>query len=289
MDDDQSVNPVLKVNQVKTDCFPCPHCDRTFPLKQLLDLHLPNHDRQRRFECDECTRKFFTKYDLQKHLQTHNGEKPYDCIICKKSFSRESLLRRHEKIHVDVPKYVCNQCDKTFLTKQYLDAHQEKHKKRRPFTCQVCNKSFVFKQVSVKRKEGRFVFEISQKRDLDMRENFWEQDQSKLVRTQLTVSSTFVSGLGTARGRPQREQTPQMQLLRGEFHLGDKTDASHNLTRRSEAVSVQIVRKNVPPEPPLDASHEKPLRRAELVAGERDRPAQVRHLQHVVQEEGLPH
>ncbi|XP_018569397.1 zinc finger protein 235-like [Anoplophora glabripennis] len=145
-EDDNPVNAVLKVSQVKTDCFPCPHCDRTFPLKQLLDLHLPNHDRERSYECSECTRKFFTKYDLQKHLQTHNGDKPFDCIICNKSFSRESLLRRHEKIHVDVPKYVCNQCDKTFLTKQYLDAHQEKHKKKRPFTCQVCNKSFVFKQ-----------------------------------------------------------------------------------------------------------------------------------------------
>ncbi|KAJ8920535.1 hypothetical protein NQ315_005404 [Exocentrus adspersus] len=147
VEEDESINPVLKVNQVKTDCFPCPHCDRTFPLKQLLDLHLPNHDRERRFKCDECTRRYFTKYDLHKHIQTHNEDKPFDCIVCNKSFSRESLLKRHEKIHIDVPKYVCSQCDKTFLTKQYLDAHQAKHKKRRPFTCQVCNKSFVFKQV----------------------------------------------------------------------------------------------------------------------------------------------
>ncbi|KAJ8941141.1 hypothetical protein NQ318_004261 [Aromia moschata] len=146
LEEESQINPVLKVNQVATDCFPCPHCERSFPLKQLLDLHIPNHNRERCFQCDECDRKFFTKYDLQKHLQTHNGQKPHNCLVCSKSFSRESLLRRHEKIHNDVPKYMCAQCDKTFLTKQYLDAHTEKHKKKRPFTCQVCNKSFVFKQ-----------------------------------------------------------------------------------------------------------------------------------------------
>ncbi|KAJ8927764.1 hypothetical protein NQ314_019768 [Rhamnusium bicolor] len=107
LEDENRVNPVLKVNQVKTDCFPCPHCERSFPLKQLLDLHIPNHNRERCF-------------------------KAFDCIVCTKSFSRESLLRRHEKIHNDVPKYMCSQCDKTFLTKQYLDAHMEKHKKKRP-------------------------------------------------------------------------------------------------------------------------------------------------------------
>lgn len=48
-------------NQMKVDCFPCPHCDRAFPLKQLLDLHVANHNRDRDFECGECNRKFFTK------------------------------------------------------------------------------------------------------------------------------------------------------------------------------------------------------------------------------------
>lgn len=48
-------------NQLKTDCFPCPHCERAFPLKQLLDLHVTNHSRYRDFECGDCSKKFFTK------------------------------------------------------------------------------------------------------------------------------------------------------------------------------------------------------------------------------------
>ncbi|RZC36636.1 suppressor of hairy wing, partial [Asbolus verrucosus] len=147
MEEEESVlNPTLKVNQVKTDCFPCPHCERSFPLKQLLDLHKANHNRERNYNCDECDKAFFTKYDLSKHMLTHTGCKPFTCVVCQKSFSRESLLHRHEKIHIDVPKYLCSQCDRTFLTGEDLDAHTAKHKKKRPFMCKICQKSFVFKQ-----------------------------------------------------------------------------------------------------------------------------------------------
>ncbi|KAJ8977991.1 hypothetical protein NQ317_004536 [Molorchus minor] len=143
LEDEQHINPVFKVNQT---AFRVRTASAPFPLKQLLDLHLPIHSRERNYKCDECNRKFFSKNDLQKHYQTHTGQKPHNCVVCQKSFSRYSLLRRHEKIHNDVPKYVCTQCDKTFLTKHYLDTHVEKHKKKRPYTCNVCNKSFVFKQ-----------------------------------------------------------------------------------------------------------------------------------------------
>lgn len=103
-EDADTMNPVLTVPQVPTDVFPCRHCERSFPLKQLLDIHMKNHDRERTFVCDSCGHKFFTKYDLAKHSHTHSGDKPFTCVVCEKSFSRESLLHRHEKIHVDVPK-----------------------------------------------------------------------------------------------------------------------------------------------------------------------------------------
>lgn len=143
----KNINPILKVNQIPTDVFPCTECQRSFPLKQLLDLHMVNHNRERVYKCDVCTRKFFTKYDLAKHQQTHSSNKPFTCIACNKQFSRETLLHRHEKIHTDIPKYLCTVCDKTYLTKDDLDAHFETHKKKRPYTCNICDKGFVFKQV----------------------------------------------------------------------------------------------------------------------------------------------
>lgn len=154
-DKETPIVEVLKRNKtsaepkVKTHCYSCSECDRSFPLKQLLDIHVKNHSRERNYECDVCQSKFYTKYDLQKHVLTHNPNKEFECVVCQKSFAREPMLRRHEKIHIDAPKYVCIECDKTFLTKEYLEFHLQKHNKKKPFTCNICNKSFVFKQVGI--------------------------------------------------------------------------------------------------------------------------------------------
>ncbi|KAL1505854.1 hypothetical protein ABEB36_005316 [Hypothenemus hampei] len=135
-----------RVRQVETDIFPCEHCDKTFSLEQLLEMHVAAHHRQRNFQCDQCESKFFTKYDMIKHQQTHTDEKPFSCSICDKVFNRETLLRRHEVTHVDTPKYMCSHCEKVFLAKSDLNTHMRKHQKVRPFSCELCNKSFVFKQ-----------------------------------------------------------------------------------------------------------------------------------------------
>lgn len=55
-----------KPDLLQTDVFPCPHCDRSFPLQQLLEIHEQNHTRERESACEVCDKKFFTKYDLAK-------------------------------------------------------------------------------------------------------------------------------------------------------------------------------------------------------------------------------
>lgn len=140
------ISPMTKVPHVSTQCFSCTCCERSFPLQQLLDIHMRQHTRERRFGCNECGKKFFSKHDLAKHIQTHTGDKPYRCVICDKSFSRATLLHRHEKIHISVPKYLCTYCDKTYLNSEDLDNHMRTHKKHRPFHCNQCDKKFAFKQ-----------------------------------------------------------------------------------------------------------------------------------------------
>lgn len=135
-----------KVSQVQTQCFACTCCERSFPLQQLLEIHMRQHTRERKFNCNECGKKFFSKHDLAKHVQTHTGDKPYSCVICDKSFSRATPLHRHEKIHISVPKYLCTYCDKTYLNSDDLDTHMRIHKKNRPFQCTQCDKRFAFKQ-----------------------------------------------------------------------------------------------------------------------------------------------
>ncbi|XP_019772472.2 zinc finger protein 91 isoform X2 [Dendroctonus ponderosae] len=132
--------------QGATDVFACEHCNKTFLLEQLLDLHVTSHHRERTIPCPQCDTKFFSKSDMTKHQLTHTGERPFSCSVCKKDFSRESLLRRHELTHTDTPNYMCSQCEKMFVEKSDLNAHMRKHQKNRPFACTICHKSFVFKQ-----------------------------------------------------------------------------------------------------------------------------------------------
>lgn len=135
------------VEKVETSIFSCEYCEKTFPLKQLLDLHVTQHNRERNFTCDICKCKFYTKYDLQKHIRTHNSIKEFSCSLCDKTFNREPLLRRHIKTHDDdEPKFSCQVCNVTFLRKELLEYHMEKHNRKKTFNCKICNKSFVFKQ-----------------------------------------------------------------------------------------------------------------------------------------------
>ena len=139
-------DPLKNAHPVETNVFPCPCCERSFPLKQLLDIHQLNHDRDRKFLCEVCNKGFFSKYDLGKHMLIHTGEKPFVCVVCQKAFSRSTLLRRHEKIHIDQPKFLCVYCERPFLSKEELDKHTANHLKNRPFVCKVCGKGFAFKQ-----------------------------------------------------------------------------------------------------------------------------------------------
>lgn len=139
-------DPIKTAVPIKTNVFPCSQCERSFPLKQLLDMHMHRHLRERNFDCDQCEKSFFSKYDLGKHMMTHTGEKPFKCVACSKAFSRSTLLHRHEKSHTDVSKFLCVYCEKPFISKEEMEKHAERHKKHRPFACTFCDKSFAFKQ-----------------------------------------------------------------------------------------------------------------------------------------------
>ncbi|XP_058056783.1 RE1-silencing transcription factor-like [Anopheles bellator] len=126
--------------------FPCTECDRSFPLKQLLDIHMLNHTRARNFPCELCNKRFFSKYDLAKHHTTHTGERPYVCVVCRAAFSRSTLLTRHQATHKDLLQHTCTYCNRDFITEADLSKHMANHEKTRPFQCSSCPKSFRYKQ-----------------------------------------------------------------------------------------------------------------------------------------------
>lgn len=125
----------------------CDQCDRTFPLRQALQLHIQRAHRDRNYKCTECDRMFFSKYDLAKHMTTHSSEKPFSCSICSKTFTRANLLQRHEKLHREDLRYGCQHCDREFFTTEELEKHEDTmHKTTKPYQCNICNKRFTYKQ-----------------------------------------------------------------------------------------------------------------------------------------------
>jgi hypothetical protein len=87
-------DPLRNAETVPTHVFSCTMCERSFPLQQLLDIHMKNHTRERNHPCGYCEKKFFSKYDLGKHILTHTGERPYQV-----SFLRVAI-NNHEEIAI---------------------------------------------------------------------------------------------------------------------------------------------------------------------------------------------
>ncbi|XP_052864299.1 RE1-silencing transcription factor-like [Anopheles cruzii] len=142
----ETVGGTLKQEPGERGVFPCTECDRSFPLKQLLDIHMLNHTRARNFPCELCDKRFFSKYDLAKHHTTHTGERPYVCVVCRAAFSRSTLLTRHQTTHKDLLQHTCTYCNRDFITEADLSKHMANHEKLRPFQCSSCPKSFRYKQ-----------------------------------------------------------------------------------------------------------------------------------------------
>lgn len=133
---------------VETNVYPCthPNCERSFPLQQLRDIHVINHNRERSFFCEHCDKSFFSKYDLKKHEVTHLADRPFKCTVCQKGFSRKNLLLRHEKVHTDIPKFICIYCEMPFISKEEMTIHTATHTRSRPYECKHCHKAFAYKQ-----------------------------------------------------------------------------------------------------------------------------------------------
>lgn len=87
--------------------FVCLKCNRAFRQSGCLKNHIASqHGTDISYICYYCQKSFPIKERLRLHMRIHSGEKPYKCSICSKSFARggqvsilfEYSIRHHSRI-----------------------------------------------------------------------------------------------------------------------------------------------------------------------------------------------
>lgn len=87
----QGLNDLRKHLRIHSDerPYPCSQCDKKFRQAGCLKNHVASqHGTDEEFVCTFCNKAFPIKERLRLHLRVHTGYKPYKCDLCSKEFAR---------------------------------------------------------------------------------------------------------------------------------------------------------------------------------------------------------
>ncbi|KAJ9573731.1 hypothetical protein L9F63_008894 [Diploptera punctata] len=121
-------------------CFKCDHCDKLFPAKLNLRMHMNIHSSERALKCALCDNIYSNKFGLDRHMVIHSNVKAFKCSVCNKSFAHKSYLKSHVLTHnINEKAFQCPACI-SVGQKEDLESHLRIHNNEKAFKCRVCNK-----------------------------------------------------------------------------------------------------------------------------------------------------
>ncbi|XP_029940580.1 zinc finger protein 883-like isoform X2 [Salarias fasciatus] len=162
--------PPSATTATKKKPIKCPSCEKTFPLKCLMERHHLSHSKPH--HCSECGKRFSVLRGLRAHMRKHTGEMLHRCPDCGTEFAYKSTFQRHARrcslqragtatcslCEVRFPgslalqrhrcgaldkTFVCSLCPSTFECRRSLSEHESLHAGVRDFVCEVCGETFL--------------------------------------------------------------------------------------------------------------------------------------------------
>ncbi|XP_077588252.1 zinc finger protein 335-like isoform X1 [Stigmatopora nigra] len=123
--------------------FPCPVCNKVYPMQKRLTQHLKTHSAEKPHMCDKCGKSFKKRYTFKMHLMTHLqsvGDSKFQCEFCDYTCANKKQLLNHQLAHTTDRPFKCDYCKYATSKEEFLVSHLAiKHTGDKPFSCNMCH------------------------------------------------------------------------------------------------------------------------------------------------------
>ncbi|NWI63172.1 ZN335 protein, partial [Todus mexicanus] len=133
----------LALQPPKLNSFPCPVCNRIYPMQKRLTQHMKTHSTEKPHMCDKCGKSFKKRYTFKMHLLTHIqaiANRRFKCEFCDYVCEDKKVLLNHQLSHMNDKPYKCSFCKYSTFREDFLVSHMAvKHTGGKPFACEFCH------------------------------------------------------------------------------------------------------------------------------------------------------